>query len=240
MAGSYVDKSSVDDIRRRFDHDVERFSNLDIGQSSTIDAAYAMELIASTAAVMCPDAAALLDIGCGAGNYTLKVLEKLPDLDVTLVDLSQPMLDRAQQRIRPKTDASVTAIQGDIREVEFLEGAFDLILAAAVFHHLRQDVEWEAVFRRCHRWLRPGGGIFIFDLVEHTHEGVQSLLWDRYGTYLNGLKGTEYRDYVFAYIQKEDTPRSLYFQLDLLHRVGFHDMDVLHKNVCFAAFYAIR
>jgi tRNA (cmo5U34)-methyltransferase len=31
-------KSSVDEIRRRFDADVERFSNLDTGQSSTVDA----------------------------------------------------------------------------------------------------------------------------------------------------------------------------------------------------------
>jgi tRNA (cmo5U34)-methyltransferase len=27
-------------------------------------------------------------VGCGAGNYTLKLLESLPNLDVTLIDLS--------------------------------------------------------------------------------------------------------------------------------------------------------
>ena len=39
-------KSSVDDIRRRFDADVDRFSNLETGQSATIDAVLALDLVA--------------------------------------------------------------------------------------------------------------------------------------------------------------------------------------------------
>jgi tRNA (cmo5U34)-methyltransferase len=31
-------KSSIDEIQKRFDQDVERFSNLDTGQAATIDA----------------------------------------------------------------------------------------------------------------------------------------------------------------------------------------------------------
>ena len=41
----------------------------------------------------------LLDVGCGAGNYSLKLLTLLPNLEVTLVDLSRPMLDRAVERV---------------------------------------------------------------------------------------------------------------------------------------------
>jgi tRNA (cmo5U34)-methyltransferase len=45
---------------------------------------------------------------------------------------------------------------------------------------------------------------------------------------------------VFAYIEQEDTPKSLLYQLELLRTVGFEQVDVLHKNVCFAAFGAIK
>ena len=41
---------------------------------------------------------------------------------------------------------------------------------------------------------------------------------------------------VLAYIEKEDTPRSLPYQLELLRQVGFSRVDVLHKNGPFAAF----
>ena len=62
----------------------------------------------------------------------------------------------------------------------------------------------------------------------------------RYGEYLTGLKDDAYRDHVFAYVEKEDTPRPLLFQLDLLRQVGFAQVEVLHKNVCFAAFGDVK
>src|SRR5437588_6502648 len=111
-------KSTVDEIRQRFDADVERFSNLETGQSATVDAPLAMALVAQAAAATTPHARHVLDVGCGAGNYTLKVLEHLPDLDATFLDLSRPMLDRAADRVGKATAGTVTAIQGDIREIE--------------------------------------------------------------------------------------------------------------------------
>src|ERR1700759_3291987 len=96
-------KSTVDQIRKRFDADVERFSNLETGQSATIDAPLVLSLITSAAARVTPHARDILDIGCGAGNYTLKLLGELPNLNVTLIDLSQPMLDRAHARIHAAT-----------------------------------------------------------------------------------------------------------------------------------------
>ena len=38
-------KSTVEEIRQRFDADVERFANLETGQSATVDAPLAMDLI---------------------------------------------------------------------------------------------------------------------------------------------------------------------------------------------------
>jgi tRNA (cmo5U34)-methyltransferase len=54
------------------------------------------------------------------------------------------------------------------------------------------------------------------------------------------LKYEAYRDQVFGYIDEEDTPRPLTWQLDLLQEVGFSQVDVLHKNSCFAAFGAVK
>jgi tRNA (cmo5U34)-methyltransferase len=54
------------------------------------------------------------------------------------------------------------------------------------------------------------------------------------------FEGAGVQDEVFAYVAKEDTPRPMDFQLDLLRRVGFAAVDVLHKNSCFAAFGAVK
>jgi tRNA (cmo5U34)-methyltransferase len=232
-------KSSVEEIRRRFDADVERFSDLQTGQSATVDAPLAMALVAKAAAATTPSARHVLDVGCGAGNYTLKLLELLPNLDVTLIDLSRPMLERAAERIREVTSGSITLIQGDVRAV-VPDDKFDVILAAAVLHHLRTDAEWHGVYSTLFRALNPGGSLWVFDLIESSIPAVQELMQRQYGEYLTGLVDSSYRDHVFAYVEKEDTPRSLMFQLDLLRQVGFRHVDVLHKNVCFAAFGAVR
>ena len=177
-------KSTVDEIRERFDEDVERFSNLDTGQSATIDAPLAMSLVAQAAALITPHARHALDIGCGAGNYTLKLLEFLPNLDVTLVDLSRPMLERANQRVGGATAGRVISTQGDVREMELPEASVDIILAAAVLHHLREEHEWRSVFASLHRALRPGGSFWIFDLVESSIPPIDGLMRKRYGEYL--------------------------------------------------------
>jgi tRNA (cmo5U34)-methyltransferase len=233
-------KSTVDEIRRRFDADVERFSNLETGQSATVDAPLAMALVAEAAAATTPHARHVLDVGCGAGNYTLKLLERLPNLDATLIDLSRPMLDRARERVSRATSGRITTIQADIREVELPERQFDIVLAAAVLHHLRADREWRDVFASFHRALHPGGSVWVFDVVESSIPAVGQFMRRRYGEYLTRLKDEAYRDQVFAYVEKEDTPRPLLFQLDLLRQVGFAQVEVLHKNVCFAAFGAVK
>jgi tRNA (cmo5U34)-methyltransferase len=234
-------KSTPEEIRQRFDRDVERFSSLETGQSATMDAPLGLELIAGAAAAVNPAAATLLDIGCGAGNYTLKMLTCLPLRSVMLVDLSQPMLDRAVERIRAvDAELNITAVQGDIRDTALPLDSFDVAVAAATLHHLRGDAEWQNVFGAVHGSLKAGGSFWIWDLVTHEPPVLHELMWRRYGDYLTGLKGPDYREQVFAYVEAEDTPRTLGWQLDGLRASGFQSVEVLHKNTCFAAFGGLK
>lgn len=233
-------KSSVEEIRTRFDNDVERFANLETGQSATIDSPLALELIAEAAAVSTPHATRLLDIGCGAGNYSLKLLARLPQLEVTLVDLSQPMLACAEQRLQAARCRNVTTLQVDIRELALAANSTDIIVAAAVLHHLRSDDEWQSVYANLAAALSPGGSIWIFDLLDTTTPALREMFQRHYGDYLVSLGGAEYRDKVFAYIEREDTPRPLVEQLNLLRRVGITQLEVLHKNGPFGAFGGVK
>jgi tRNA (cmo5U34)-methyltransferase len=233
-------KSTVDEIRERFDKDVERFSVLQTGQSATMDAPLALELICTAAAGATPGAKRLLDVGCGAGNFSLKMLEKVPNLDVMLVDLSAPMLERAKQRVSAATKGKVVTVQSDIRELELGAGSFDVLVAGAVLHHLRGDEDWRNVVTKLHRSLTPRGSFWIWDMVEHDTQAIHAMMMQRFGDHLTNLKDAAYRDEVFAYIQKEDTPRSLLYQVDLMRQAGFRTVEILHKNAVFAAFGAVK
>ena len=235
-----VRKSTVEEIRQRFDTETNDYTNLETGQVATVDAPLCLSLVAEAAATMTPHATRLLDVGCGGGNYSLKLLERLPNLDVTLVDLSQVMLDRATQRVSPKTKGTVKAIQTDIREIDFGQNRYDVILASAVLHHLRTDEEWRSVFQKLYDALLPNGSFWVFDIIESSIPQIQAIHWRRYGEYLASIGGETYRDDTFKRIIEEDTPKSVPFQLQLLKEVGFTDIELLHKNSCYAAFGAIK
>ncbi|MDR3088532.1 MAG: class I SAM-dependent methyltransferase [Desulfobulbaceae bacterium] len=237
FATSLSAKSTPEEIRQRFDNDVERFSNLETGQVSTIDAPLALELIAQAAVAATPAMRRILDIGCGAGNNSIKIVRAVatnPDCD--LLDLSGAMLTRAKERVSRETTGKVSVFQGDFRLASLPDNHYDVVVAAAVLHHLRDDADWFSVFDKIFRLLRPGGSFWLSDLVSHEIPALQSLMWRRYGDYLATVGGPDYRDGVFASIDREDSPRPLTFQLDLLRRVGFTVVDALHKNSCFAVF----
>ena len=233
-------KSTVKEIQKRFDNDVERFSNLDTGQVTTIDAKISLELITEASKRIVPKAKNLLDIGCGGGNYSLMMLTKIPNLNCTLVDLSKPMLDKAMERVSKQTNNSVEVLHGDIREVALRENHFDIILAGAVLHHLRDDKDWETTFDKLFRLLKPGGCLMISDLITQDTESINDYTWERYGDYLERLGGKDYRQKVLDYVEKEDSPRSMNYQLELMSKVGFRKVEILHKNMCFGAFGGIK
>ncbi|TWU20017.1 class I SAM-dependent methyltransferase [Allorhodopirellula heiligendammensis] len=234
-------KSTNAEIRARFDNDVERFTHLETGQSATIDAPLAMELITRAAVSATVDIGRVLDIGCGAGNNTVKLRQVYGrNFDVDLLDLSHPMMIKAEERVIRAGANKVQLWQNDLREADLPTASFDVILAAAVLHHLRDDADWQSAFTRIYRLLKPGGSVWITDLVSHEMPAVQAMMWHRYGEYLSELGGEDYREQVFAYIDKEDSPRPVTYQLALLKEVGFSQVELLHKNSCFAAFGAIK
>ena len=236
-------KSTPDEIRQRFDRDVERFSNLETGQSATIDAPLVLDLITSAALAVTPHAQTVLDVGCGAGNYPLKLLQKIenrPAFDITLIDLSRPMLDRAAARLTAAAPANSPPSK-----------------ATCVKSHLEKTVSTSSWLPPCcticepTRSGKPSSKNSSAPSVPAAHSGFPT--WSSTppapsinscgsadGEYLTGLNGEAYRDQVFAYIEKEDTPRSLVYQLDLLRRVGFSEVEPLHKNGPFAAFGAVK
>ena len=240
MVNSYQKKSTNKEIRERFDNDVERFSDLNTGQISIADASLQMELITNSAALICPNAINILDIGCGAGNNTLKLLERINPLNCDLIDLSYPMLERAKERVSTVSKGQIEIFQEDIRTVNLPKEKYDIIIGAAVFHHLRDDRDWETTFQKIYNLTAPGGCLMITDFVTHENSSIQNLMHEMHGNYLESIGGTEYRQKVLDYIEEEDSPRPVTYQLDVLRKAGYSHVDILHKNITFSAFCSVK
>lgn len=168
------------------------------------------------------------------------MLSKIPNLSCTLVDLSLPMLERAKKRAEDITSNSVSILHGDIRNITLEDNKYDIILAGAVLHHLRDDEDWVFVFSKLYRTLKKGGCLMISDLITQDTSILDKYFTNKYKEYLTNLGGEEYAEKVLAYIEKEDSPRSLNYQLELMKKVGFSHTEILHKNICFAAYCGIK
>lgn len=233
-------KSTPEAIRKNFDQQVERFSNIETGQTTAIDSPLCMELIARSAALLNPNANRIMDLGCGGGNYAVKVTSFLPNIDCTLIDLSENMLEKAEERVRENITGTVTAIQGDYRDIHLEEGTYDIITAGTTLHHLRDDQEWELVFMKVFKALKKGGTFWINDIMLGETDEINRMMLDGWLSILHKQISQEEIEMYLDRYESEDTPRSLSYQLDLMKQVGFSKTIVLHKHFNFAAFGAIK
>ena len=231
-------KRTVAEIGAYFDGEVERFSDLAKGQASIKDARLMMDLLAETAPVLVPDARRILDLGCGAGNQTLNLLRAFPAADCTLLDISPAMLARAHDRVAPVAAGQLTFVEGDLRTAELPEGHFDIVVAAAVLHHLRDDADWTLGFSRIHALLKKGGVLLVSDLIRHEDPAVEAVFKGRQEAFLREALGDAEAERIMRSIAESDTPTSLGYQFALLKKIGYRETCLLHKTLVFGAYYA--
>ncbi len=233
-------KRTVAEIGSYFNGEVERFSDLAKGQASIKDARQMMDLLAETASALVPETRTILDIGCGAGNQTLNLLRVFPEADCTLLDISPAMLERAKERVGSAAAGKVVWVEGDIRTAELPEAKFDIAVAAAVLHHLRDEADWKRTFAKIHSLLKPGGLLLVSDLICHANPKIEALFKVRQEAFLRDALGDAEAERIMRSIAESDTPSPLEFQFDCLRQLGFREVALLHKNLVFAAYYALK
>jgi SAM-dependent methyltransferase len=104
---------------------------------------------------------AVLEIGCGTGNYIRALAASRSELVYAGFDASEPMLREAR-----RWSSQVTFTQGDAaKEFPFPDREFALAFAVDVIHHI-EDIP--RFFTEAHRVLLPGGHLVIVTDSEDT------------------------------------------------------------------------
>jgi ubiquinone/menaquinone biosynthesis C-methylase UbiE len=107
----------------------------------------------------------LLDMGCGAGAYTLALAEIVGDGGlVYAVDLWAEGIRRLREEIGRRGMQNVRPIVADIaKPLPLPGGSMDLILMATVLHDLDEGAARDGALAEVRRLLKPGG---VFAVVE--------------------------------------------------------------------------
>lgn len=99
----------------------------------------------------------VLDVGCGTGMLSERLLGAFPSCRLAGVDLSPAMVERARARLAGRAEVR----EADAERLPFHDGAFDLVVCNDSFHHYPDPDR--AVFQMW-RVLRKGGALVLGDV----------------------------------------------------------------------------
>lgn len=104
----------------------------------------------------------ILDVGCGFGGTLLTLAENLPDAQCVGIDMSDPLLELAQQAAEAQgLEQRVVFEKADGQEIPYPDDSFDVVISTNVVHHVADPL---AMLNEIERVLAPGGMLYIADI----------------------------------------------------------------------------
>lgn len=113
----------------------------------------------------------LLDVPVGTAVFTHKKYTKLKNADITCLDYSEDMLSQARERLNDLEN--VTLVQGDVGNLPYKNGSFDIVLSMNGFHAFPDK---RAAFREIDRVLKKGGRFIACFYIEGGSKITDSLV----------------------------------------------------------------
>ncbi|TXK70049.1 trans-aconitate 2-methyltransferase [Paenibacillus sp. N3.4] len=181
------------------------------------------------------DSPRILDLGAGTGLFSDFVLRQYPKAKLTLIDLSEGMLDVAKQRFGGE-HSNITYLAGDYSEFDDPE-PYDAIISSLSIHHLEHETK-RALYHRLFKLLKPNGVLVNADQVQGSSPFIDNLYrsdWHR------KVKATDLsREALQAAYErtKLDKMAPLDKQLNWLLEGGFVDVDCVYKYYNFVVIHA--
>ena len=102
----------------------------------------------------------VVDLGCGTGDLTLRLAERLPESDVIGLDSSSEMLAQAETLVRP-------GLRFGQHAIEDVEGEWDLVFSHAALQWVEDH---RALIPRVFSLVAPGGQIAVQVPSNHHHD----------------------------------------------------------------------
>ncbi|MFB2878227.1 class I SAM-dependent methyltransferase [Floridanema aerugineum] len=190
----------------------------------------------------------ILELGCGTGELSLKLLNRFPTVQIIAVDYSPRMLQYAQEKIR------VAGYQQRwiAKEADFGEWAnnsqtanignnFDACVSSLAIHHLTDEMKLK-LFQQIRHSLNPGGVFWNADpilpeseLMKTVYQTAREEWAIEQGSTLTEIRSQVGKSVPYGY-SSPDRLATLEAQLQMLKTSGFDRVAVPWKYYNLAVF----
>lgn len=224
------DKSRILKIESVFQREAENWDHLTRRYQTRYDEML-NELVSR---VRIQHGARILDLGSGSGILAELLLERLPNSNITLLDLSSNMLEVAERRLS-RFPGRVAFVQGLFENMP--DGPFDAVVSTLALHHLNGDEAKRSQYRRILDSLTPGGCFWQGEYVLSSYPDDSVHNENAWADWLldQGFSEAEVQE-LRERVRNNDRPASLIDQLRWLDELGFVHVDCTWRYIKFAVF----
>jgi tRNA (cmo5U34)-methyltransferase len=178
-------------------------------------------------AALAPHDAHVLDLGGGTGALSSAVLDEMPGVRVTVLDVDAEMLGVARTRLARFADRIA------FHEGNFLDPlpAADAVVASLALHHVHDLRTKSALYRAVHDTLSVGGVLLNLDAALTDGVRLSGLVFDRMAARMadHGIADDEARSH-FAAWAEEDRYFPLDVELGALREAGFGEVECFWRR----------
>ena len=179
----------------------------------------------------------VLDLGAGTGLMAAFIAYSFPSARITMVDISNEMLERARARF----ELAGERFRFEVSDygVDRIQEKYDVIISALSIHHL-SDEQKRSLFNRIHGALNDGGVFVNAEQFRYATPERHRFHHERWITRVREL-GVGERDLTAALERmKFDRAATLEDQLEWMREAGFREIDCAYKNLIFAVYCGIK
>lgn len=209
-----------------------------------------------------------LDLGCGPGPLSLRLLQRFPQARAVAVDWDPLLMEVGRRALPAPLRPRLTWVEADLRRRDWHRslppGRFDVVLSTTALHWLTARA-LGALYRDLFRLLRPGGLFLngdkaVLDLGEPAlrrmtddamHRGQRAVglspSGNAWSVWWRGVRRERSLDHLYALRQERfpslgnhghDIPASLHRRL--LLNAGFREADVVWREFTNVIVAAVR